>query len=42
MVDLVNQLREGWMCIHKGDEGQRIIISTKSGRGLIVARTELD
>lgn len=31
-----------WMCIYKGEEAQRIIISTKSGRGLIVARTELD
>lgn len=30
-----------WMCIYKGDEGQRIMISSTSSRGKIVARTEL-
>lgn len=31
-----------WMCIYKGDEGQRIMISSTSSRGKIVARTELN
>jgi hypothetical protein len=31
-----------WMCIYKGEEGQRIIISTNSDRWLIVARAEIN
>lgn len=31
-----------WMCIYKGDEGQRIMISAVNSRAKIVARTELD
>jgi hypothetical protein len=40
----IERLSDGcyWMCIYKGEEGQRIMISTDSGRGLIVARAEID
>jgi len=31
-----------WMCIYKGKEGQRIMISAVSKRGKIVARTEIN
>ena len=31
-----------WMCIYKGDEGQRIMISAVNSRAKIVARTELN
>lgn len=31
-----------WMCIYKGDEGQRIMISAVSSRAKIVARTEIN
>ena len=31
-----------WMCIYKGDEGQRIMISAVNNRAKIVARTEIN
>lgn len=31
-----------WMAIYKGDESQRIVIGSASGRGKVVARTERD
>jgi hypothetical protein len=31
-----------WMCIYKGNEGQRTMISAVNGRAKIVARTEIN
>lgn len=31
-----------WMCIYKGDEGQRIMISAVNSRAKIVARAEIN
>lgn len=45
-VDMVHieRMTDGsyWMCIYKGDEGQRIMISAVNPRAKIIARTELN